>query len=314
MKSIVYKNYGGLDLLEFERNQGEPVCGNNQVLIKVRAAALNPLDISVLKGKIKAVIRQKFPATPGYDFAGVVLEVGKNVNNLKPGDEVYGMLPTEKSGTLSELLLTNPKYVSLKPEGISFEAAASAPLAALTALQSLRDLAHLKPGQTVLINGASGGVGVFATQIAKHLGATVTGICSGKNADMVGRLGAEEVWDYNQVNALDTNTRFDVVFDIIGNLPFRLSKKLIKPNGVHVTTIPNKNNFAYQLLTTFWGSKRSRVVIVRPRANDMSILTEYMGKGYVRPQIEQVFSADNYLEAFDLLASKRARGKIVITF
>ncbi len=225
MRAIVSKNYGPPEVLEV-KDVAMPVVDDDGILVRVRAAALNPLDWKMLLGKpalmrltIGGLFRRKNDRV-GVDMAGEVESDGKNVTQFKPGDKVFG----SHKGALAE-------YVCAKPSGISFQQAAAIPVAGFTALQGLRDIAKLQPGQAVLINGASGGVGTFAVQVAKALGAKVTGVCSTRNLDLVRSLGADEVIDYTKENFTELGRRFDVVLDTVGNRSSAEVRRLVVPDG-----------------------------------------------------------------------------------
>ena len=224
MKAIVYHRFGSPDVVKCEEIE-KPTPGDNQVLIKVRAAAANPLDWRIMKGAPSVVrllvgLRKPTaarPGRPGRDLAGQVEAVGRNVTLFRPGDEVFG---ASAGGTFAEYVCADEKKLALKPANISFEQAAGVPVAGSTALQGLRDIGKVQPGQKVLINGAAGGVGTFAVQIAKSLGAEVTGVCSTRNVEMVRALGADEVIDYTREDFTNSVDLYDVMLDCMGKHPF----------------------------------------------------------------------------------------------
>ena len=218
MKAIVYYNYGPPDVLQLEEIE-KPVPNDNQVLVKIRAVSVNPYDWHFMEGipyiaRLLAFgpLKPKSPRL-GVDFSGTVEAVGKNVTQFKPGDEVFG----GKGGAFAEYVVIAEKFLVTKPANITFEQAGSVQIAGLTALQGLRDKGKIQPGQKVLINGASGGVGTFAVQIAKHLGAHVTGVCSGRNVELVRSLGADHVIDYTKEDFTKSGQRYDVIIDNVGN-------------------------------------------------------------------------------------------------
>src|SRR6266436_7041431 len=219
MKAVVYTNYGSPDVLEI-RDVKEPVPNDDQVLVKVRAASLNPLDWHYMEGTpyiMRAMgtgLRKPKSPRLGVDLAGQVEAVGKNVPEFKPGDEVFG---TGGGAAFAEYVCARKTKLVLKPANITFEQAAAVPIAALTALQGLRDKGHVQPGQKVLINGASGGVGTFAVQIAKSFGADVTGVCSTRSVEMVRSIGADQVIDYTQQDFTESGNRYDLIFDCFVN-------------------------------------------------------------------------------------------------
>ncbi len=236
MKAVVYTNYGSPDVLEI-REIKKPVPNDDQVLVKVRAAAINPLDWHFMEGKpyiMRAMIGGiRKPKSPqlGVDLAGEVEAVGKNVTQFKPGDEVFG---TGHGAAFAEYVCANKTKLVLKPANVTFAEGAAVPIAALTALQGLRDYGKVQPGQKVLINGASGGVGTFAVQIAKTLGAEVTGVCSTRNVELVQSLGADHVVDYTKEDFTKGSERYDVILDNVGTQPLSGFRRVLKPNGILV--------------------------------------------------------------------------------
>src|SRR3989440_6859197 len=232
MKAIVYHEFGSPDVLRLEEVD-KPVPNDNQILVKVRALSVNPLDWHFMEGtpylgRLRAfgLLKPKVERL-GVDYAGTVEAVGKNITEFKPGDEVYG----NKFGAFAEYVVATDKAMVLKPASLSFEQAASLPVAALTALQALRDSGKLQPGQKVLINGASGGVGTFAVQIAKALGAEVTAVCSTRNVDLVRSLGADHVVDYTRDDFTKSDQRYDLMFDNAGSRSWAECKRVLSPNA-----------------------------------------------------------------------------------
>src|SRR5207248_2820687 len=236
MKAIVYHNYGSPDVLRLEEIE-KPVPNDNQVLVRVRAASVNPLDWHYIEGTPyivrildSGVLKPKVERL-GVDYSGTVEAVGKNVMQFKPGDEVFG----GRTGAFAEYVcVLADRAVVLKPTNITFEQAASVPVAGITALQGLRDKGKVQPGQKVLINGASGGVGTFAVQIAKSLGADVTGVCSTRNVDLVKSLGADHVIDYTKEDFTKSAERYDVMLDNVGNRSLSECKGVLTPTGKYV--------------------------------------------------------------------------------
>src|SRR6266542_1359195 len=233
IKAIVHCEYGSPDVLKFEDVE-KPVPNDNQVLVRVHAASVNPLDLTI-RGPllIRPILGMRKPKDTrlGVDYAGTVEAVGKNVTQFKPGDEVFG----GRDVALAEYVCgLADRAIVLKPSNITFEQAASVPVAAITALQGLRDKGKIRPGQKVLINGASGGVGTFAVQIAKSFGTEVTGVCSTRNLDMVRSIGADHVIDYTKEDFTKTNQRYDLIFDLVGNHSFSERRRILNPNGTCV--------------------------------------------------------------------------------
>src|SRR5438309_10763199 len=233
MKAIVHCEYGSPDVLELKDVQ-KPVPNDNQVLVKVRAVAVNPLDLTItgpLALRPISGLRKPKETRVGVDYSGTVEAVGKNVTNLKTGDEVFG----GKTGAFAEYIcVLADRAVAPKPNNVTFEEAAAVPVAAITALQGLRDKGHIHAGQKVLVNGASGGVGTFAVQIAKEFGAEVSGVCSTRNLDMVRSIGADHVIDYTQEDFTRNGQHYDLIFDAVGNRSVSAYRRALNPNGTCV--------------------------------------------------------------------------------
>lgn len=308
MRAIVYERYGPPEVLEL-RELPSPVPASGEVLVKVRAAALNPKDSLIRKGKFRRVTVARFPRRLGYDVSGVVAAVGSGVTRLRPGDEVFGMKQAWAGGTVAEEVCLLEDELAKKPPRMSFEEAAATPLAALTALQALRDEARLQPGQRVLINGGSGGVGVFAIQVARALGAKVTTISSARNFELCRSLGAEDTWDY--ATRKDLGSGWDVFFDVFGNRSLQRVRPALGPRGTYVTTVPGLR-IALQQTLTLPLRRRARLVLVRSNRRDLDQLVRWVDEGRLRPVIDRVFTLDQVAAAQAHIESKRARGKVVV--
>ncbi len=325
MKAVVYTRFGSPDVLEI-RDIKKPVPNDDQVLIKVRAAAVNPLDWHFIRGTpyiMRAMmVGLRKPKDPrlGVDYAGTVEAVGKNVTQFKPGDEVFG----NKSGAFAEYLCARAdRAIALKPANMTFEQAAGVPVAGLTALQGLRDKGHVQAGQKVLINGASGGVGTFAVQIAKTFGADVTGVCSGKNADMVRSLGADHVIDYTKEDFTKGDERYDVILDNVGTQPLSGFRRVLKPNGICVMIGgggPNEGRWIgpmarpiKALLMSPFISQKMGMMMAQGNKDDLNVLADLMQSGKVTPVIDRTYSLGQIREAMKYLEQGHARGKVVIT-
>src|SRR5664279_3229027 len=234
MKAIVYYNYGPPDVLKYEEIE-KPTAGDDEVLVRVRAASVNPLDWHFMRGtpyfvRLMTGLRRPKVTRLGVDVAGQVEAVGRNVTQFKPSDEVFGTC----RGAFAEYACTSESALVMKPDNVTLEQAASVPIAAFTALQGLRDKGQIQPGHRVLINGAAGGVGTFAVQIAKSFGADVTGVCSTRNVDMVRSLGADQVIDYTQQDFTKSGQRYDIVLDCVGNHSFSEWRRILNPKGIFV--------------------------------------------------------------------------------
>ena len=310
MKAVVIHEYGSADVLRYEEVEA-PIIKPDELLVKVHAAGVNPVDWKIRKGMLKVITGNKFPMIIGFDLAGVVLQVGSQVTGFQVGDNVYGSLGVP-GGAYAEIAAVPQKVAAVKSTNISFEEAAALPVAALTALQSLRDKANIQRSQSVLINGASGGVGIFAVQIAKALGAEVTGVCSSKNIDFVKSLGADLTIDYTPEDFTKNQVQYDIVFDAVGKQTFDNCKKVLKPNGVYITTLPNLQNIVAIALTSFFGSQKAKFILAQPNTADLLYLNELIDAGKLRVVIDCTYPLQELAAAHIYSQSERAKGKIVI--
>src|SRR2546429_2686920 len=322
MKAIVHCEYGSPDVLKLEDVE-KPVPNNNQLLVRVRAASVNPLDLTI-RGLwlIRPILGMRKPKDTrlGVDYAGTVEAVGKNVTRFKPGDEVFGA----RDGALAEYVCgLADRGVVLKPANMTFEQAASVSVAAITALQGLRDKGKIQAGQKVLINGASGGVGTFAVQIAKSFGTEVTGVCSTRNVDLVRSIGADHVIDYTKEDFTKADQRYDLIYDLIGNHSFSERRRILNPNGSCVMAGLGgagwHEGFASRLLGELNGYLRSRFTrqkfiayIAQFNKADMLILADLMQSGKVTPVIDRTFKFSETADALRYLETGHARGKVVV--
>lgn len=306
---VIYE-YGAADVLRYEEVEA-PKIKPDELLVKVHAAGVNPIDWKIRKGMLKVISGNKFPMILGFDLAGEVLEVGSQVESFKVGDEIYGSLSVP-GGAYAELAAVSQKVAAVKPANISFEEAAALPVAALTALQSLRDKANIQPSQTVLVNGASGGVGIFAVQIAKALGAEVTGVCSSKNLDFVKSLGADFTIDYTQQDFTKNQVQYDIIIDAVGKQTFDNCKKVLKSNGVYVTTLPSLQNMVSIGLTSLFGSQKAKFILAQPNTKDLIYLNDLIEAGKLRVVIDRTYPLQELAAAHIYSESERAKGKIVI--
>jgi len=322
MKAIVYYDYGSPDVLKCEEIE-KPTPGNDEVLIRVRAASLNPLDHHLMKGGpyiVRILLGLLGPKIkrPGRDVAGQVEAVGRNVTQFKPSDEVFGTC----RGALAEYVCTSESAVVMKPDNVTFEQAASVPVAALTALQSLRDKGQIQRGQKVLVNGAAGGVGTFAVQIAKWFGANVTGVCSTRNVEMVRSIGADRVIDYTQEDFTRSGQRYDLIFDLVANHSFSACRRVLNPKGLFIAagvlglggSMTGLLAFSITgLVLSGFVSQKFVMFIARLSKEDLSIMGELMATGKVTPVIDRRYRLSEVPEAIRYLEEGHARGKIVIT-
>ena len=325
MKAVVHCDYGitNLKLQEIEK----PTPADDQVLVRVRAASLNPLDGHFVRGMwlarlMDGGLRKPKDTRLGVDYAGTVEAVGKNVTQFKPGDEVFG----GRTGSLAQYVCARAdRAIALKPANMTFEQAGSVAVAAITALQGLREKGHIQAGQKVLINGASGGVGTFAVQIAKSLGAEVTGVCSTRNLDLVRSIGADHVIDYTKEDFTKGNQRYDVIFDNVQNHTFSERRRVLTSNGIcvlaglggagwHENTWKHLvRSFTTPLMSKFTSQKFS-FYISQLNHNDLALLGDLMLSGKVTPVIDRTYkSLGEVQDALQYLEQGHARGKVVIT-
>lgn len=311
MKAVVINRYGAADVLEY-REVEKPGINNSEILVEVYASSVNPVDWKVRQGQMKIITGKRFPRILGCDFAGKVVEVGKNIKNYKAGDEVFGMVSALHGGAYAEYLTVRPKNISANPKNLDFEQAAAVPLAGMTALQSLRNLGKIKQGDKVLINGCSGGVGSFAIQIAKSFGAQVTGICSGKNIEFSRHLGADNIIDYTRENILGKNETYDIFFDVVANQLFPQIKRLLTKKGIYITTLPSLREVIMSVLTSLSRGKKLKTIFVKPDAGDLSYLKNLIENNKLHPAIDKSFALKDIQQAHSYSETGRVRGKITL--
>jgi NADPH:quinone reductase-like Zn-dependent oxidoreductase len=314
VKAIVYRSHGGPDVLRYEEIE-KPSPGDADVLIRVRAAAINPLDWRLMRGVPLWGLGKAKVHRPGRDVAGVVEAVGRKVTRFEPGDEVFGTC----RGAFAEYACAPESTLAVKSGRMTFEQAASLPVAGLTALQALRDKGRIRPGHEVLINGASGGVGTFAVQIAKSFGAHVTGVCSTGNSAMVRSLGADRVIDYTREDFTSKPERYGLFLDCVGNCPLAACRRVLSPGGTSVVIGAPKEMWramghaAWLLVASWFVPQRVVVCVARMNAKDLAILADLMEAGKMTPAIDRRFRLSEAAEAFRHLEAGHARGKVVIT-
>ena len=318
MKAIICPKYGSADVLEYQEVT-KPAPEDDEVLVKVHAAGVNAGDWHLMRADpflIRLMMGLTKPRHPvlGGDFAGTIEATGKNVSQFKVGDEVFGA--SAKFGAFAEYVAVSEDAIVLKPANMSFEQLAAVPTAAMTALQALRDHGRIKAGQKVLINGASGGVGSFAVQIAKALGANVTGVCSSSKMDMVRSLGADHVIDYKKEDFTKTGQQYDLILGVGGYYPLSAYKRALKPGGIYVMTGgETRQMFETMFLGSFsfmTSTKKVTNFIQKISKQDLRFLKELMEQGKLSPVIDKSYSLSDVPEAITYLESGKAKGKLVI--
>jgi len=249
----------------------------------------------------------------GFDVAGEVAETGKDVRTFKKGDQIFAMLSVMSGGGYAEYASVPEGAAVMKPDGMSSEEAASVPLAALTALQALRDKGRVSAGKKVLVNGASGGVGIFAVQIAKASGAVVTGVCSSRNAGLVRSLGADSVIDYTREDFTENTGAYDIVYDVVANRSFSACKRALAPGGVYITTIPGPATLLQGLLPSLFPGRKAAHVMVKADGRDLGVIKELIEAGRLRTVIDKTFPLSQASAAHRYCEAGHSRGKNVIT-
>jgi NADPH:quinone reductase-like Zn-dependent oxidoreductase len=323
MKAILHCEYGGPEVLTLADVE-KPAPADNQVLVRVRAASVNPLDLTIRGVWLLRPLfglRKPKDTRLGVDYAGTVEAVGKNITNFKPGDDVFG----GRNGAIAEYIcVLADRAVVLKPANMTFEQAASVPVAAITALQGLRDKGKIQAGQKVLINGASGGVGTFAVQIAKSFGTEATAVCSTRNVDLIRSIGADHVIDYTKEDFTKTDQRYDLIYDLIGNHSFTERRRILNPNGICVMAGVGgagwHDGMGMRLAGELNAYMRSRFVsqkfvayIATMNKADLIILAHLMQSGKLAPVIDKTYKLNETRDALQYLETGHARGKVVIT-
>jgi NADPH:quinone reductase-like Zn-dependent oxidoreductase len=321
MKAIISTKYGSPDVLELKEVE-KPIAPDNQVLVKVHAASVNYGNLVLLRGKpflarfAFGLLRPKY-TIPGGDMAGRVEAVGKNVKQFQPGDEVFGDLSGCGWGSFAEYVSVPEHALALKPANISFEEAAAVPMAAVTALQGLRDKGKIQSGQKVLINGASGGVGTFAVQIAKSFGAEVTAVCSTRNLDIVRSIGADHAIDYTKEDFTQNTHSYDLILAVNGYQSISAYKRALNPNGNYVMVGGSGAQLTQAMVLGPWismtGSKKMGNMLQRANQKDLNYIKELLEAGKVKPVIDRRYKLSEVPEALRYFEEGHAQGKVVIT-
>jgi len=321
MKAVVLRCYGGPELTEYGEVE-KPTPGPNDVIVKIVAAAVNPLDYHQMRGspylmRLSMGIGRPADSRLGVDFAGVVVETGSDVTRFAIGDAVFG----GGAGAFAEYLrIAEDRAIALKPENVSFEEAAAIPIAALTALQALRDVGQIQAGEKVLINGASGGVGTYTVQIAKELGAEVHGVCSTRNVEMVRALGADHVIDYKNQNYTDSDIQYDLIIDMVGNQSLGANRHVLKPQGRMVIVGGPKGDWIAPLwqplkalLLSPFIDEEIGLMLAELKSEDLEYIANLLAQGKLSSRIDTRYPLSETNEALRYVETRRARGKVIIT-
>lgn len=330
MKAITIEKYGKEVPLAMTE-QPMPHIGEQDVLVEIHAASLNPIDYKIKEGKMKLLLNYRFPLILGNDFSGVVVKVGDRVTAFKPGDEVYGRPRKNRIGTLAEFIAVHEEDICLKPQNLTFEEAASIPLIGLTTYQAFFDILHLQKDQKILIHAGSGGVGTFAIQLAKQMGAFVATTASEKGFDLVKSLGADQIINYKKENFEEVLTGYDAVFDTLGGEALEKSFRVLKPGGqvVSISGMPNARfgkeaklgwlkttllSIVSRKITAIEKKSQTRYhfLFMKPSGEQLKVIKEFIEGGRIKPIIDKVYPLKDAGQAFNYLESGRAKGKVVI--
>ncbi|PFN21945.1 NADP-dependent oxidoreductase [Bacillus cereus] len=329
MKAMIIDKYGKVPMRMTELPT--PEINEYEVLAEIHAASINPIDFKIRDGKVKMLLKYEMPLILGNDFSGVIVKVGAKVTRFKVGDEIYARPRKDKIGTFAEYIAIHEDDIALKPKNLSFEEAASIPLVGLTSYQALHDIMHLQRGQKILIHAGSGGVGTFAIQLAKIMGATVTTTASEAGANLVKSLGADEIINYKTEKFEDILTNYDAVFDTIGGTTLEKSFNIIKSGGniVSVSGMPNARfgkEFGSGFFKTFLFSLASKkltalekkhnaqysFLFMKPSGDQLRTIANYIEAGKIKPVIDRVFPFEDAQKAMEYSESGRAKGKIIV--
>jgi NADPH:quinone reductase-like Zn-dependent oxidoreductase len=320
MRAVLYRRYGPTDVLALEEIE-KPLPSEDEVLIKVRAASVNPYDWHFMRGepyplRLMAGLRRPKNSRLGADVAGEVEAVGKNIARLKPGDAVFGMC----QGSFAEYACGSEPRLAIKPGNVTFEQAASVGIAALTALQALRDKGNIQPGYQVLVNGAAGGVGTFGVQIAKSFGAEVTGVCSTRNVEMVRSIGADHVVDYTREDFTKGREHHDIILDCVGNHSLAAYRQVLSPKGIYVAAGGKADRWMVGVLVSmialrvlsWFGSRKFVSLLANINKDDLALVGDLIANGRVMPVIDRRYGLSEVSKAIGYLEEGHARGKVVI--
>ena len=321
MKAAIINSFGNSDVLKIENEFPIPEPKQNQVLVRVIATSVNPLDWKTRKGELKSVLGSKFPMIIGNDISGIVVKCGKEVTDLKEGDYVYGMADTNEkpswfgfaaTGSYAEFICTRADTLTIKPNNISFEEAATIPLCGLTAYQALVKKLKIKEGDNILINGASGGVGVLAVQISKAVGANITAIAAERNKELLLDLGADYFYDYKKTLIIDLDKKFDIIYDVVANSSYKKTKHLLSKDGIYLSNIPNPIAAIIPCLRTSKRIKKKTFAWVTPNGKDLFEISKMIELGEIKAVIDKIYPLNEIKEAHEKSEKGKVTGKISI--
>ncbi len=317
MKAIIYEQYGGPEKMELQE-VSRPEPGRGEVLIKVLAASVNKADWHILRGEpfpirmMAGMFKPKYQIL-GADVVGMVERVGEEVTQFKPGDEVFGELSATGFGAFAEYAISDEKHIAKKPSNLSYEETAALPMAAVTALQGLRDKGEIKVGQQILINGASGGVGGFAIQIAKAYGAEVTAVVSTKKVNQAWALGADQIIDYSKADFTEGSSQYDLIFDVVGNHSISEIDRVLKKGGRYVSTVFSMGAMFLGPWKAMTAKKQLINLMASTTSADLQTISKLAEEGFVKPVIQKTYTLDDVPEALQTMGDGSIAGKLVIS-
>lgn len=310
MKKVIYKQFGNETVLELTE-QSVPTPKNDQILVRVKAVSINPLDWKVYGGEMKLMSGSTFPKAVGIDFSGIVESTGNAITLFKAGDEVIGLMDVFKGGALADYVIVKEDDLAIKPANISFEKAAALPVTGLSALQIVDDLATIQKDQDILINGATGGIGVFAVQIAKKRGARVTAVVGTKGTALAAEWGADHIIDYTKHDLRDINKQFDIVIDLSTKLSFKAAKRLMKKKATFISTLPSPIVLFKSFLNNVFSQQKLKVLILKPTAEKLRKLTA-LAKDDLQIVIDKTYPISEVKNAYREASKGKITGKSVI--
>ncbi|HEU4411922.1 MAG TPA: NAD(P)-dependent alcohol dehydrogenase [Polyangiaceae bacterium] len=310
MWAVRFDKFGGPEVLRLARVP-QPTPGHGQVRVSVRAASINPIDWKIRRGQMRLMSGSTFPMSAGGDFAGIIDAVGPDASPWRVGDEVFGLAATVRGGALAEAIVVPSSHLARRPPAVPPEQAAGA-VTALASLQALRDVARVARGQHVLINGCAGGMGLAAIQIAKAMGARVTGTCAARGIALARELGADEVLDYRAVDVVDRGGSYDVVLDLATSLGFERARRVLGPRGTYVDPAPTPARLLGHTVANLFRRQKYRALLSSPRAADLAHLSAEMGAGRLRTHVEAVFDLRDIEAGYRRAEAGAVLGKVVV--
>ncbi|MBE7169031.1 MAG: NAD(P)-dependent alcohol dehydrogenase [Williamsia sp.] len=310
MRKLIYNKYGDERVLELQE-QPVPTIKENGLLIRVKAGSINPLDWKIYRGEMKLMSGSKFPKSVGIDFSGIVEKTGILVTRFKRGDEVFGLLNVFKGGALADYVAVDESNVSRKPGSLSFAQAAALPVTGLAALQIIDGLAAVGHNKDVLINGATGGVGMFAVQIAKRRDASITAVVSTEGIPLAAKWGAGTVVDYTKQDVRLAGKRYDAVIDLSGKLPFKAAKGLMKSKAVYISTLPSPVALISSFFNNLFSSQKQKILLLKPAQEGLDTLAD-LAEDKMEVLVDKVYSINNAREAYREASVAKIKGKSVI--